>query len=304
MEWLNYHHLLYFWMTARHGSIARASAELRLAPPTISAQIRLLEASLGEALFAREGRRLALTEIGRVVQGYADDIFSRGREMLDVVKQRGGPAGLTLAVGVSDALPKLVAWRLLQPALAIGREVRVICRDGRHDRLLAELALHELDVVLSDAPATGARQVRAFNHLLGECGVSFFAARPLAGRLKGRFPRGLDKAPFVAPTDATALRHSLDAWFERQGVRPRIVGEIEDSALLRTFGQAGAGVFAAPSVIEREVVRQHRVRVVGRTADIRERYYAISAERRVKHPAVVAMTDAARGAWPGRTPGR
>jgi len=304
MEWLNYHHLLYFWMTARHGSIARASAELRLAPPTISAQIRLLEASLGEALFAREGRRLALTEIGRVVQGYADDIFSRGREMLDVVKQRGGPAGLTLAVGVSDALPKLVAWRLLQPALAIGREVRGICRDGRHDRLLAELALHELDVVLSDAPATGARQVRAFNHLLGECGVSFFAARPLAGRLKGRFPRGLDKAPFVAPTDATALRHSLDAWFERQGVRPRIVGEIEDSALLRTFGQAGAGVFAAPSVIEREVVRQHRVRVVGRTADIRERYYAISAERRVKHPAVVAMTDAARGAWPGRTPGR
>ena len=304
MEWLNYHHLLYFWMTARHGSIAKASAELRLAPPTLSAQIRRLEGSLGEALFASEGRRLVLTDVGRVVQGYAEEIFSRGREMLDVVKRRGGPAGLTLAVGVSDALPKLVAWRLLQPALSTGREIRVVCRDGRHDRLLADLALHELDVVLSDAPATGARQVRAFNHLLGDCGVSFFAARPLASRLAGRFPRNLEHAPFVAPTDGTALRHSLDAWFDRHGVRPRIVGEIEDSALLRTFGQAGAGVFAAPSVIEREVVRQHQVRVVGRTSEIRERYYAISAERRVKHPAVVAMTEAARGEGFDRTPAR
>jgi LysR family transcriptional regulator, transcriptional activator of nhaA len=295
MEWLNYHHLLYFWMTARHGSIAKASAELRLAPPTLSAQIRLLEASLGEPLFAREGRRLVLTDVGRVVQGYADEIFARGREMLDVVKQRGGPAALTLAVGVSDALPKLVAWRLLQPALSTDRDIRLVCRDGRHDRLLAELAVHELDVVLSDAPASGGLHVRAFNHLLGECGVSFFAAGPLAARLKGRFPKALDKAPFVAPTEGTALRHSLDAWFDRHGVRPRIVGEIEDSALLKTFGQAGAGVFAAPAVVERDVTRQHQVRVVGRTGEIRERYYAISAERRIKHPAVAAMTEAARG---------
>ena len=303
MEWLNYHHLLYFWMTARHGSIARASAELRLAPPTLSAQIRRLEASLGEALFAREGRRLVLTDVGRVVQGYAEDIFSSGREMLDVVKQRGGPAALTLAVGVSDALPKLVAWRLLQPALSLGREVRVVCRDGRHDRLLAELALHELDIVLSDSPATGTLHVRAFNHLLGECGVSFFAARALAARLKGRFPHRLDNAPFVAPTDGTALRRSLDAWFEDHGVRPRVVGEIEDSALLKTFGQAGAGTFAAPSVVEREVMRQYQVRVIGRTGDIRERYYAISAERRLKHPAVVAMTEAARSTIFDRAPG-
>jgi LysR family transcriptional activator of nhaA len=302
MEWLNYHHLLYFWMTARHGSIAKASAELRLAPPTLSAQIRRLEEALGEALFAREGRRLVLTDVGRVVQGYAEEIFSRGREMLDVVKRRGGPGGLTLAVGVSDALPKLVAWRLLQPALSIGREIRVVCRDGRHDRLLADLALHELDVVLSDAPASGARQVRAFNHLLGECGVSFFGARALATRLKGRFPRALDNAPFIAPTEGTALRHSLDAWFDRHGVRPRIVGEIEDSALLKTFGEAGAGIFAAPAVVEREVVRQHQVRVVGRTSEIRERYYAISAERRLKHPAVVAMTEAARSAMVDAAP--
>jgi LysR family transcriptional activator of nhaA len=302
VEWLNYHHLLYFWMTARHGSIAKASAELRLAPPTLSAQIRRLEASLGEALFAREGRRLVLTDVGRVVQGYADEIFSRGREMLDVVRRHGTPLGLTLAVGVADALPKLVAWRLLQPALAIGREIRVICRDGRHDRLLADLALHDLDVVLSDAPAAGSLHVRAFNHLLGECGVSFFAARPLARHLAGRFPASLDRAPFVAPAEGTSLRHSLDAWFERHGVRPRIVGEIEDSALLKTFGEAGAGVFAAPSVVEGEVVRHHRVRVMGRTTDIRERYYAISAERRLKHPAVVAMTQAARSTMADAAP--
>jgi LysR family transcriptional activator of nhaA len=304
MDWLNYHHLLYFWMTARHGSMAKAGTELRLSPPTLSAQIRHLEASLGEALFVREGRRLVLTDVGRMVQGYAEDIFSRGREMLDVVKQRGGPATLTLTVGVSDALPKLVAWRLLQPALALGQAVRVVCRDGRHDRLVAALALHELDVVLSDAPATGTLRVRAFNHLLGECGVSFFAARALAGRLKGRFPHVLDKAPFVAPTDGTALRHSLDAWFERHGVRPRIVGEIEDSALLKTFGQAGAGAFAAPAVIEREVTRQHQVRVIGRTSEIRDRYYAISADRRLKHPAVVAMTEAARNTMFDRAPAR
>jgi len=195
-----------------------------------------------------------------------------------------------------------VAWRLLQPALAIGREVRVICRDGRHDRLLADLALHDLDVVLSDVPAAGSLHVRAFNHLLGECGVSFFAARPLARCLAGRFPASLDRAPFVAPAEGTSLRHSLDAWFERHGVRPRIVGEIEDSALLKTFGEAGAGVFAAPSVVEGEVVRHHRVRVMGRTTDIRERYYAISAERRLKHPAVVAMTQAARSAMADAIP--
>jgi LysR family transcriptional regulator, transcriptional activator of nhaA len=304
MDWLNYHHLLYFWMTARHGSMAKASAELRLAPPTLSAQIRQLEASLGEQLFVREGRLLVLTDVGRIVQGYAEDIFSRGREMLDVVKRRGGPAGLTLAVGVSDALPKLVAWRLLQPAIEMKREVRVICRDGRHDRLVAELALHELDVVLSDAPAAGVLKVRAFNHLLGECGVSFFATPTLAGRLKGRFPQNLDGAPFVAPTDGTALRYSLDGWFDRGGIRPRIVAEIEDSALLKTFGQAGAGVFAAPAVIEREITRQHLVRVIGRTSGIRERYYAISAARRLKHPAVVAITEAARTAMADRVPAR
>lgn len=295
MEWLNYHHLLYFWMTVRHGSIARASAELSLSPPTLSAQIRQLEASLGEELFTREGRRLVLTDVGRVVAGYAEDIFSRGREMLDTVKGRTAVRA-RFVVGVSDVLPKLVAWRLLQPALTDRGDVRVVCREGRHDRLLAALAVHDLDVVLSDEPATSAIGVRAFNHLLGECGISFFAASSVAASLRGRLPRSLDGAPILLPTDVSALRVSLDSWFERHAVRPRIVGEFDDGALLMTFGHAGAGVFAAPSVIEREVIRQHGVRVVGRTKEIRERYYAISTARRLKHPSVVALSNAARHA--------
>jgi LysR family transcriptional regulator, transcriptional activator of nhaA len=298
MEWLNYHHLYYFWMVAKHGSVARAAAELRLSPPTVSAQIRLLEDSLGPPLFARVGRRLVLTDVGRLASGYADDIFSRGRELMDTVQGRA-VARRRFVVGVSDALPKLVAWRLLQPALAGADDTLVVCREGRHDRLLAALAVHELDVVVSDAPVTAAIGVRAFNHLLGECGISFFAAPHVAARLRGRLPHCLDGAPMLLPTDVSALRQSLDSWFDRHGIHPRTVGEFDDGALLMTFGQAGAGVFAAPSVIEREVAKQHGVRVLGRTPAIRERYFAISTDRRLKHPAVVALTHAARHAMFG-----
>ncbi len=294
MEWLNYHHLFYFWRTARCGSIAKASAELLLSPPTLSAQIRQLEASLGEPLFTREGRRLVLTDVGRIALGYAEEIFTRGREMVDTVKGRS-VAPSRLVVGVSDVLPKLVAWRLLQPALT-GVDTRVICREGRHDRLLAALAVHEVDVVLSDTPASSSLGQRAFNHVLGECGLSFFAAPALARTLRGQPPRCLDGAPMLMPTDVSALRLSLDGWFSRHDVHPRVVGEFDDGALLTTFGQAGAGVFAAPSVIERETVKQHGVRLVGRTTEIRERYFAISADRRLKHPAVVALSNAARHA--------
>lgn len=298
MDWLNYHHLLYFWMTAKHGSIAKASAELRLSPPTLSAQIRRLEAALGEPLFVREGRRLLLTDTGRTAFGYASEIFARGRELVETVRGRRAE-GRRLVVGVSELLPKLVAWRLLRPALAVPGAGTVVCREDRHDRLLAALAVHDVDVVLSDAPATTAIGVRAFNHLLGECGVSFFATPRLAARLRGGFPRCLDGGPMLVPTDDEALRHSLDGWFDRHGVRPRIVGEFDDSALLKTFGQAGAGVFVAPSVIAREVARQHGVRQIGRTEEIRERFYAISAERRIRHPGVVALSTAARDAMFG-----
>lgn len=294
MEWLNYHHLLYFWMVAKHGGIAKAGAELRLRPPTLSAQLRQLEEALGEKLFAREGRRLVLTESGRVVYGYADEIFSLGREMLDTVKGRGGPRGLRLVVGVADAVPKLVALRLLRPALALREPLRIVCREDRHDKLVAALALHELDVVISDAPTSSGLGVRAFNHLLGECGISFFAKRSMAGGLKGRFPKCLDGAPLLLPTEDTALRRSLDTWLDAQGLRPRVVGEFEDSALLKAFGEDGVGAFVVPTVIEKEIARQHDVRVLGRTEAVRERFYAISAERRLKHPAVVALTEAAR----------
>jgi LysR family transcriptional regulator, transcriptional activator of nhaA len=294
MEWLNYHHLLYFWMVAKHGGIAKAGRELRLRPPTLSAQIRRLEDALGEKLFAREGRKLVPTELGRVVYGYADDIFSLGREMLDTVKGRGGPKGLRLVVGVADAVPKLVALRLLRPALALREPLRIVCVENRHEKLVAGLALHELDVVISDAPTSSALGVRAFNHLLGECGISFFAGRKVAERLRGRFPKSLEGAPFLLPTEDTALRRSLDTWFDAQGLRPRVAGEFEDSALLEAFGRDGAGVFASPTVIEREIARQHDVRVLGRTEAVRERFYAISAERRLRHPAVVALTEAAR----------
>ena len=294
MEWLNYHHLLYFWMVAKHGGIAKAGAELRLRPPTLSAQIHELERTLGEKLFRREGRTLVLTEFGRVVYGYAEEIFSLGREMLDTVKGRRDLGGLGLSVGVADAVPKLVALRLLRPALSVPGPVRIVCLEDRHDKLVAALALHELDVVLSDAPTTSALKIRAFNHLLGECGITFFASRRLGRDLEGRFPRSLDGAPFLLPTEESALRRSLDSWFEAQGIEPRIAGEFEDSALLEAFGEDGAGVFASPTVIEREIARRYDVRVLGRTDRIRERFYAISAERKLKHPAVVALTEAAR----------
>jgi LysR family transcriptional activator of nhaA len=293
-DWLNYHHLHYFWTVAREGGVTRAAAALRLRPSTVSAQIRRLEEGLGAALFAREGRRLVLTDAGRTVLGYADSIFALGRELTDTMKGRRSPSGLRLLVGIADAVPKIVAHRLLAPALSIAEPIRVVCREGRHDRLLAALAVHELDVVLSDAPVGAGLGVRAFHHLLGECGVSFFAAPPIADGLRGAFPGCLDGAPILLPTEESALRRSLEGWMEQQGVGPRTVGEFEDNALLMVFGRAAAGVFASPSVVEQDVARQHGVRVLGRTDEIRERFYVISAERRLRHPAVVALTEAAR----------
>jgi len=294
MEWLNYHHLLYFWTVARHGSVSAASDELRLAQPTVSGQLRMLEDALGEKLFHRVGRRMVLTDMGRTVFRYADEIFTLGRELIDVVKGRPTGRPVRLVVGVADAVSKLIAYRLLQPALQLPEPVRIVCREDRPDRLLAELSVHGLDLVLSDAPVGPAIKVRAFNHLLGECGVGFFAAPGLAKRLAGRFPGSLHGAPMLLPTETTALRRALDQWFDAQGIRPQVVSEFEDSALLKVFGQQGLGVFPAPSAIDAEVRRQYGVRLVGTTTAVRERFYAISVERRLKNPAVVAICDAAR----------
>ncbi|MEZ5318065.1 MAG: transcriptional activator NhaR [Vicinamibacterales bacterium] len=294
MDWLNYHHLYYFWTVVREGGLVPASRVLRLAHPTISAQLRQLEASLGEPLFDRSRRRLELTETGRTVFGYADEIFAVGRELMDVVRHRPTGRPLRLAVGVTDVMPKLVVRELLQPAFRLGQDVVVSCREDRHDRVLAALALHELDVVLADAPVPPGSAIRAFNHLLGECGVTFFAGRALAPRLRRGFPGCLDGAPFLVPTGSSALRRSLDQWLAEQRLRPAIVAEFDDSALLGVFGQDGLGVFCAPTVLEGAVRRQHDARVLGRTDAIVERFYAISGERRLTHPAVAAISQAAR----------
>ncbi|MCK6551778.1 transcriptional activator NhaR [Myxococcota bacterium] len=294
MEWLNYHHLLYFWTVAKEGSVARACEKLRLAQPTISGQLRMLEDALGEKLFERSGRRLVLTEMGRVVYRYADEIFSLGRELMDTVKGRptGRPARLT--VGITDAMPKLIVRRLLEPALQLGEPVRLQCVEDRPEHLLSKLALHEIDVVLADVPLGQGSGIRAYHHLLGECGITFFAAPKLARAHKKAFPQSLDGAPMLLPTDQAVLRRTLEGWFEANEVRPFVVAEIEDSALLKSFGQDGVGVFVAPSVIEDQVIRQYEVEVVGRTDEVRERYYAISVERKLKHPAVVAISESAR----------
>jgi LysR family transcriptional activator of nhaA len=294
VEWLNYHHLLYFWVVAHEGSLAKASAQLRLAPSTISGQIRALERALGEQLFTKSGRRLVLTEIGRTVYRYADEIFGLGRDLQDVLKGRASGRPLTLVVGVADVVPKLVARRLLEPALHLPVPVRLVCREDKPDRLLGELAVHAFDIVLTDAPAVPSIRIRAFDHLLGESGIELFATPPLAQRYRRRFPESLDGAPMLLPTENTALRRALDQWLASRDLRPKVVGEFEDSALLHAFGQAGIGIFPAHSFIGDEVRRQSQVQSIGRLTGVRERFYAISVERKLKHPAALAISEAAK----------
>ena len=290
---LNYQHLKYFWAVSRHGNLTRASAELLLTPQTVSTQIRDLENGLGVELFSREGRRLVLTDIGRVVYRYADEIFNIGREIQDVVRGLPGRP-LHLVVGVADVVPKLIAHHLIEPAIQLKEPVRVICREGRTDRLLAELAIHNLDVVLSDAPIPPAVKIRAYNHLLGESRVTFMASDRLARNCRKGFPESMNGAPILLPAEGTTLRGTLEQWFDTLEIRPMIVGEFEDSALLKAFGQAGVGIFAVPSVIQDEVRRQYGVEPIGVAEGIVERFYAISLERKIRHPAVEAICIAAK----------
>jgi len=294
MEWLNYHHLLYFWTVAKEGSIARACDKLLLAQPTISGQIRLLEKALGEKLFTKAGRRLVLTETGQIVYRYADEMFTLGREMVDTIHGRPTGRPLELVVGIADVLPKLVSFRLLHPALRGPLSIRLVCREDKPDRLIAELAVHQLDLVLSDAPMNPGLQVRAYNHLLGECGVTIMGTTTMARKFRRNFPRSLEAAPWLLPTSNTTLRRSLDQWFDLHDIRPNVQSEFEDSALLKVFGQEGLGVFAVPSIVETEVSRQYSVRPIGRLEEVKERFYAISAERKLKHPAILAICNAAR----------
>jgi LysR family transcriptional activator of nhaA len=294
MEWLNYHHLLYFWTVARAGSVARASEELRLTQATVSAQLKSLEQSLGEKLFHKAGRHLVPTDTGKLVFRYADEIFSLGQEMIGSLKGRPEGRLARLTVGVFDVLPKLVAYQLIEPALQMRQQYRIVCREGTNEELLPALALHDIDVVLTDSPIDTTFNVKAFSHLLGECAMLVFGSDKLVGKYKPAFPKSLDGAPFLLPTRNTTARRSLDQWFDAQRIHPQIVAEFEDSALLKVFGQHGLGLFAAPSVIAAEVEKQYEVKVLGRISGVRERFFAISLDRKLRHPAVLAISEAAR----------
>jgi LysR family transcriptional activator of nhaA len=297
MDWLNYHHLFYFWTVAREGTITKASKKLRLAQPTISAQLRTLEDSIGERLFERTGRTLALTETGHLAYRYADEIFSLGKEMIDTLK--GQPVGkpLRLKVGVADALPKLIVFHLLEPALKLAEPVRLLCSEGKPNDLLAKLSVHELDVVLSDAPVGSDVSIRAFSHLLGECNITVVGAEGLAKIYRQGFPDSLDGAPILFPSSKTVLRKSLDLWFESRGIHPVVTAEFDDSALKLVFAQVGLGLSPVRSVIAQDVQRRYGLRYVGRLPEIKERFYAISLDRKIKHPAVNAILEQARASF-------
>jgi LysR family transcriptional activator of nhaA len=294
MSGLNFKHLRYFWAVAANGSIARAAEILHLTPQTISGQLRELEEQLDAKLFQKSGRNLALTDTGRVVFSYADEMFRLGDELQDVLEGRIPGATLTLTVGVAMVVPKLLAYRVLEPVLRLEDPVHLVCQEAPLADLLADLSVHKLDLVLADSPISPALNIRAYNHPLGESGISFFAAAKKARNYTTGFPRTLSGAPMLMPTASSALRRMLEQWFERQEIKPLVVAEFEDRALMKAFGEADAGVFTSPTAVEDDVVAKYGVRVIGRTDDIKERFYAISAERRIKHPAVSAITETAR----------
>lgn len=291
---LNYHHLHYFWVVAREGSIVRACEVLHLSQPTISTQLQQLERSLGGELFQRKGRGLQLTELGRTIQRYADEIFKLGSELAEVA--HGMPSGQPrrLTVGVSDVLAKLMVYRLLLPALSMPEPVKLVCREGHFDDLLKNLVNFELDVILCDSPVGAGVPVKAFSHLLGECGMTIFGTPKLQRAYEKKFPESLTGAPLLLPSPQSLPRRALDQWLDDHQIHPVICGEFQDTALLKVFGQEGIGLFPAPSAIEKEVCRQYSVKVVGRIEQVRERFYAVSVERRLKNPAVLEICQVAR----------
>jgi len=301
---LNYKHLRYFWMVARSGSIARASEQLHVTPQSISGQLRELDEALGAKLLRRAGRGLELTDVGQRILSYADEIFGLGDELLDVVRDQASRRMLPFRIGIADSVPKSVAYRVVEPALHLDEPVRLLCREGRLSSLLAELAVHRLDLVIADRPMPTELNVRGFNHLLGSSDLTVFGADAVARTLKGRFPALLDGAPLLLPGEEVAVRSRLLQWLESQQLRPRIVGEFDDSALLKAFGQGGAGLFVAPTAIAAYVCRQYGVRALGRIEAVVEHLYAITTERRLRHPATVAMSETAQrevfGAGAGR----
>lgn len=295
---MNLKHLHYFWVTARAGGVVRAGEQLHTTPQTLSAQIKLLQDRLGRRLFRKRGRQLELTDDGRVALRYADEIFGLAGELEATLRERRseGPRALELRVGVADAVAKSVAYRLLEPALNLGEPVHLVCHEWKFADLLAELALHRLDLVIANEPISRRVSVKAFNHELGRSPMSFFCAPALRKRLHGDFPACLNDAPLLVQSAGTSVRQQFDAWLTRQGLTPRIVGEFDDSALMNAFGREGRGVFMGASVLEAEIEAGFGVEVIGRSAELEEEFFAITVERRIRHPAVAAITESARGA--------
>ncbi len=294
MGWLNYNHLYYFWMVAREGSVVRASEELLVSQPTISAQIKELESALNHRLFDRVGRGLALTEAGRVTFNYANEIFSLGQELVNALEHQPRGRPLRLSVGIVDVIPKAVARELLKPAMHLGQALRLTCREDKADRLLTDLAARRLDVVLSDGPIGSAPGFEGFNHLLVDCGISFFASSSLAATYRKGFPKSLSGAPMLLPASHSSVRRSLNIWFDSLRIHPVIVGEFDDAALMFSFGQDGEGIFPVPSVIDAHMRKVVGVKLVGQTQEVKERFYAISSEEHPKHPAIVAICEKMR----------
>ena len=293
---MNFKHLHYFWVAAKAGGVVKAGEQLHTTPQTLSAQIKLLEDRLGRRLFRKNGRQLELTEDGRVALRFADEIFALGGELETALREKRGTREqvLELRVGIEDVVAKSVAYKLLEPALGLAEPVKLICAEGGFNELMAQLALHRIDLVIADEPLTRKLSVKAFNHKLGSSPVSFFAAPELAARLRRPFPQCLDGAPMLVPGGSSSVRPQFDAWLEREGLHPRVVGEFGDGALMKAFGRQGRGVFLSPSVVEDETVRQYGVQVIGHCEEISDDFYAITAERRITHPGVAAITQAAR----------
>ncbi len=294
MRHLNYNHLLYFWTVAREGSIARASEILHITPQTISGQLKLLEKAVGEPLFQRQGRGLVLTDTGQVVNIYADEIFSLGAELTQRLHSKEPGRPLELNVGVVFSIAKLIAYRILKPVLELTNQIRIVCWEGNLEKLLGDLAVHKLDLILSDRQLPPGLSVKAYNHLLGDSTVSFFCQKDLVSSYQNSFPQSLDEAPMLMPVKSSALRRSLDDWFEQMDVMPNIMAEFDDSALMKAFGEAGVGIFPSPTAIANEVEHMYHASLIGTVEGLKETYYAISPERKIKHPGVIQITETAR----------
>lgn len=293
---MNFKHLHYFWVTAKAGGIMRAGEQLHTTPQTLSGQIKLLEEWLGRKLFRKSGRHLELTEDGRLALGFADQIFGLGHDLEVALRAaRGGQRVMDFSVGIADSVAKSVAYRLLEPALSVGIPVRLICVEGKFNDLLAQLALQRLDLVIADEPMSRRISVKAFNHLLGSTAMSFFCTPLLKAQLRGDFPQCLTDAPMLIQGASASVRQQLEGWLTRHQIHPRVIGEFDDGALMTAFGREGRGVFLLPSVLEAETIAQFGVEVIGRSSELVEEFFAVSVERRITHPCVVAITDAARG---------